>query len=185
MNVYITRINGANIRETAQYVQEQTVKIAHQLGYKEMGIYHYNADAESAESRVARFDGIIAGIRRGDIIVCQFPTWNGLKFERALVNHIKAYGGQVVIFVHDVVALMFEGNQYLLSEIVDLYNQAEVLIVSSYAMKDFLLDNGVKADMKFVIQEMWDFVTDINFIDEPKWKKDSFCRRFRAFFVSA
>lgn len=172
MNLYITRINGANIRETAQYIQAQSARIAHQLGFREMGIYHYNAEAESAESRASRFDGIIAGICAGDIVVCQFPTWNGLKFERALVKHIKAYHGQIVIFVHDVVALMFEGNRYLLPEIADLYNQAEVLIVPSYAMKEFLLENGVRKDMKFVIQEMWDYTTDIHFIDKPKWKRE-------------
>lgn len=172
MNVYITRINGANIRETAQYVQVQTAEIACSLGYREMGIYHYNAEIESAESRASRFDGMIAGIRAGDVVICQFPTWNGMKFERALVNHVKAYKGHIVIFIHDVVALMFEGNRYLLPSIIDLYNQAEVLIVPSYAMKKFLLENNIRADMKFVVQELWDCTTDIRFIDSPKLKKE-------------
>lgn len=172
MNVYITRINGANVRETAQYVQFQTAEIAFRLGYREMGIYHYNAGAESIESRNSRLDGMIAGIQWGDIVICQFPTWNGLQFERALVNHIKAYHCHVVIFIHDVVALMFEGNRYLMGEIADLYNQSEVLIVPSYAMKDFLLENGVRSDMKFVVQEIWDCTTDIHFMDWPKLKRE-------------
>lgn len=39
-----------------------------------MGIYRYNASAENAESRMSRFDGMIADIGGGDIVVFQFPT---------------------------------------------------------------------------------------------------------------
>lgn len=153
-------------------MQSQTAEIAFRLGYREMGIYHYNTSAESVESRNSRLDGMIAGIQWGDIVVCQFPTWNGLQFERALVNHIKAYHCHIVIFIHDVPALMFESDRYLMGEIADLYNQSEVLIVPSYTMKEFLLENGVRADMKFVIQEIWDFTTDIQFMDLPRLKKE-------------
>lgn len=38
-----------------------------------------------------------------------------------------------------------------LRETIELYNMAEVLIVPSYAMKEFLLENGIKENMKFVI----------------------------------
>ena len=172
MNIYITKLNGANRRETAQYMQIQTAKIAHQFGCREMGIYHYNANAENPESRISRLDGIIAGICAGDIVVCQFPTWNGLKFDRALVDRIIAYHGNVAIFIHDVPSLMFESDRYLMPEIADLYNQAEVLVAPSYAMKEFLLENGVRANMKFVVQEIWDFTTDIDFMDSPRLKKE-------------
>lgn len=174
MNVYITRINGINlnIMETAAYIQFQTAEIAYEIGYREMGIYHYDANGESVESRRSRFDGMIAGLRADDVVICQFPTWNGLEFEKALVNHIKVYCCHVVIFIHDIVALMYENNRYLLKETVDMYNQAKVLIVPSYAMKEFLLENGVRADMKFVIQEIWDYTTEINFAGAPKLKKE-------------
>lgn len=46
-----------------------------------MGIYRYNGDNESEQSLSSRIDGIIAGINPGDIIICQFPTGNGLRFE--------------------------------------------------------------------------------------------------------
>lgn len=60
--LYITKMNGGTITDTAQYAQHQTAEIAHQLGYREMGIYHYNADAERDEILSARLDGIIAGL---------------------------------------------------------------------------------------------------------------------------
>ncbi len=172
--LYITKTSGGIIEDTAQYAQQQTAEIAHQMGYREMGIYRYNADAERDEILSARLDGIIAGLtwRNKDIVVCQLPSWNGVRFDRRLVRRIKTYHCHVIIFIQDVQALMFESNQYLLPDLVDLYNQAEVLIVPSHAMKKFLLENGIREGMKIVVQEIWDYTTDIHFTGPPKFKKE-------------
>lgn len=172
MKVYITRINGADIRDKAQYIQTRTAEIAFQLGCKEMGVYRYNAAAEISETLHVRVDGIIAGISAGDIVVCQFPTWNGLRFERTLVEHIQAYHGHVVIFIHDFEALMENGWSSKLQETIRLYNCAESLIIPSYAMQVFLLENGIRNDMKFVVQEMWDYPSDMAFNHAPGLKRE-------------
>lgn len=170
MNIYITKLNGMG--NTMQYIQHMTTEIAHHLGFREMGIYYYNANAERPEHRSVRFDGIIAGIQAGDIVVCQFHTWNGLKFERALVEHIKAYRGRVIIFIHSLEALMIRGSRFMLGETVELYNQAEALIVPSYKMKKFLVDSGLRTGMKIIVQEMWDYIADSHFSKEPKFQKE-------------
>ena len=172
MNVYITKTNGRSLKDTLQYMQHMTTEIAHQLGCREMGIYRYNADAENTESRNSRFDGIIAGINRGDLVICQFPTGNGLRFERALVNHIKVYHGRIAIFVYEFEALAHENKRAMLQETVGLYNQAEVLIVPTYAMRDFLMDNGIRMGMKFVVQEMWDYAADDRFSNAKMFQKE-------------
>lgn len=172
MNVYITKINGRSLRDILLYMQHMTAEIAHQLGCREMGIYCYNADAESVASRNSRFDGMIAGVNRGDIVICQFPTGNGLRFERALVNHIKAYGGRIAIFVQELEALAHGNKHSELRETIELYNQAEVLIVPADAMRNFLMDNGVRKRMKFVIQEMWDYTADEHFLHTPVFQKE-------------
>ena len=69
MNIYITRINGLPLEDTLQCKQDMVAEIAYQLGCKEMAIYRYYADNESTESRNGRLDGIIAGIRAGDIVI--------------------------------------------------------------------------------------------------------------------
>ena len=174
MNVYITKLNGMSYMSTEQYAQQMTANIAHTLGIREMGIYRYNADAESTENRQRRFDGMIAGISGGDIVICQFPTWNGLAFERALVRHIKAYHGRIVIFIHDIEALMYENRRSMLNETVGLYNEAEALIVPSYRMKQFLLEQGIQPGMKFIVQEIWDYTTHLNLVAPRKFKKEIF-----------
>lgn len=173
MSVYITNRNGGAVDDIAQYAQRQTAEIAHQLGYKEMGIYAYNANVERDELLSVRLDGIIAGIQwKKDIVVYQFPSWNGGRFDLALMERIKAYGCRVIIFIQDVEALMFDYAQYLLPSLINLYNQAEVLVVPSYAMKNFLLENGVRKGMKVVVQEIWDYTTGIHFTALPKFKRE-------------
>lgn len=172
MKVYITKLNGMSYMSTEQYVQQMTANIAHSLGIREMGIYRYNADNESVENRGGRFDGIIAGIQAGDIVICQFPTWNGLEFEQALVRHIKAYHGRIIIFIHDLEAMMFENRRSMLQDTVRLYNEAEVLIVSSYKMKQFLTNHGIRNKMKFIVQEIWDYTTQLKSLNPAKMKKE-------------
>lgn len=172
MVVYITRLNGTQETSISQYMQRKTAEIAYQLGCREMGIYSYNARVEKTESLHARLNGIIAGISAGDIVICQFPTWNELRFDRELVEIIKLYRGHVAILVHDFEPLMTERWWEMRQEIAELYNQAEVLIVPSHALKEFLLANGIRKNMKFVIQEIWDYPTDIHFTRDSEFKKE-------------
>lgn len=172
MKVYITKLNGIFYRSKEQYAQHMVADIAHTLGIREMGIYRYNAEGESAENRVRRLDGIIAGISAGDIVVCQFPTWNGLEFERALVRHIKAYHGRVIIFIHDLEAMMSEGKRSMLQDTVGLYSEAEVLIVPSKRMKGFLLEQGIRSGMRFIVQEVWDYTTKLSSLGQGRLKRE-------------
>lgn len=51
----------------------------------------------------------------------------------------------------------------MLRDTIELYNRAEALIVPSRTMKKFLLDSGIRGGMKFIVQEMWDWITGIRF----------------------
>ena len=172
MNVYITKLNGMPLISAEQYAQQMVADIAHSIGVREMGIHRYYADDESAENRSRRLDGIIAGINWGDIVICQFPTWNGMGFERALVRHIKAYHGRIVIFIHDLEAMMSENRRSMLQDTVELYNEAELLIVPSYKMKRFLQEHGVQPGMKFIVQEVWDYTTQMNLTASRTLKRE-------------
>lgn len=169
MKVFITCTNG--LGGTAQDAQEMVSNIAHQMGFRSMGIFRYDSSTESEESLSARYDGIIASISPGDIVFFQHPTWNQLKFEEGLINRIKAYGGRIVIVVHDVEPLMIESSRFMLGYVVELFNSAEVLVVPSYAMINFLQNNGIRENMRFVVQELWDYTTDIRFSQGSMFQK--------------
>lgn len=172
MKTYITRINGWGLRNRSHYMQYMVAEIAHQMGFQEMGIYRYYADNESYESLSIRMDGIIAGINSGDLVICQFPTGNGRRFEHELVNHLKVYGGRIAIYIHELEALAREEKKGQIREIIGLYNLAEVLIVQTYAMRNWLLEHGIQKSMKFVVQEMWDYIVWGPMIHTPAFKKE-------------
>lgn len=170
MRVFITCTNG--LGGAAQDAQEMVSNIGHQLGFRNMGIYVYDSREESAESLSSRYDGIIASISPGDVVFFQHPTWNQLKFEEGLINRIKAYGGRIVIVVHDVEALMIESSRFMLKDVIGIFSSAEVLVVPSYSMKKFLQDNGIRKNMKFAVQEIWDYTADIRVSQMPKFQKE-------------
>lgn len=173
MNIYITKLNGMDTNSLLQQKQRIIAAIAHQLGCREMGIYYYDGRTESTDSLNGRLDGIIAGIQWGeDIVVCQFPTGNGFKFEWELVQRIKFYRSRVVIFINDSGSIVRDSNRTVLSETIKLYNQAEVLIIPSLMMRQFLLDHGIRKDMKFIIQEMWDYTMDMSWIHSPQFIRE-------------
>lgn len=172
MNVYITKLNGMSFMSTKQYAQHMAAAVAHTLGIREMGVYRYNAEGESAQNRGCRLDGIIAGINAGDVVICQLPTGNGLGFERAFVKRIKAYQGRVVMFIHNLEDVTAENKKGTLQDTIGLYNEAEVLIVPSYGMKQFLINQGIKAGVKFVIQEIWDYTTQLKSLNSGKLKRE-------------
>ncbi len=157
MNIYITRINGLSFSDPVQYKQCMVAEAAYQLGCREMGLYRYSWRDEPDVSLNSRMDGIIAGINAGDIVICQFPTGNGLRYEWSLINHLKMYRSRIAIFVQ-------EENLSALKSAVELYNQAEVLIVPSPAMRRFLRENGIRENMKFIVQEMWDDTARMQFL---------------------
>jgi len=172
MNIFITRLNGWGHDDTAQYAQVMSANIAHQLGFKEMAVYGFREFGESDELLSARLDGVISGVQKGDIVFFQYPTWNGLRYDEALVNKLKNYGCKVIFFVHDVGAFMVEERKGELEKTVEILNSGEALIVASNQMKELLISKGVNAGIPFIIQEIWDYATEMNFVKRPEYKKE-------------
>lgn len=172
MNIFITRLNGWGYDDTAQYAQVMSANIAHQMGFKEMAIYGFREFGESDELLSARLDGVIAGVQRGDIVYFQYPTWNGLRYDEALLKKLKNYGCKVIFFVHDVGAFMEEGRKGELEKTVEILNGGDALIVASKQLKELLINKGVNGNIPFIIQEIWDYATEMNFVKRPEYKKE-------------
>lgn len=158
MRIYITNINGQAPSSTAQICQNMVTDIASTLGYRELGIYAYNMYHDSPEELNKRLDGIITGLRPGDVVIFQTPTWNTTAFDEKLMHKLKAYHVRIVIFIHDVVPLMFAGNYYLMEQTINYYNLADVIIAPSQTMINSLVAHGLTVK-KTLVQGMWDHPT--------------------------
>lgn len=157
MRVHIT--NTHHMIGVARLAQNMVTDIAtKELGFREIGVFQYNDKNESKSSLIARFDGMLAGVELGDVIVFQSPSWNSVEWDTALLERTLIYDGlKRIIFIHDVIPLMWESNRYLLDKWVKYYNMADVIIAPSQSMVDLLRQHGLTVK-KVVIQKMWDHI---------------------------
>lgn len=171
MNIHITNIYGQSFTSTALKAQNRVADVARTLGYKELGIYSYDMNSDTQETLYSRIDGVIASVGYGDVVIFQYPAWNGTRFDEVFMHRLDHYKGlRKIFFVHDVPSLMFENNRYLLGRQIELMNQAEVVILPSKKMADFLIPEGMTVK-KIVIQKMWDFPVPIDWTIIPQFKK--------------
>lgn len=160
MRIYITNLNGHAASSTAQICQNMVTDIATTLGYRELAIHAYRMDADTPEELSKRLDGVVAGLRHGDVVFFQTPTWNTTAFDEKLMAKLRAYQIKIVIFIHDVVPLMFAGNYYLMDRTIAYYNQADVIVAPSQQMIDNLKRHGLTVS-KTIVQGMWDHPTSV------------------------
>lgn len=170
MKVHITNLYG--LGGTAAKAQHQVADIAKDmLHYNELGIYRYPVESDSPEMLRTRLDGIIASVERGDIVIFQSPTWNTFSFDEAFMRQLNAYSGlKKILFIHDVPPLMFENGIAKLKRYITFYNQADLIIVPSQNMVEFLYANGLTVK-KTVIQKMWDFPVHIDKSINPRLRR--------------
>ncbi|MCD7120611.1 sugar transferase [Limosilactobacillus agrestis] len=148
MTVHITSLYGAwNNKNIVQKVAQQTIaKIGCQeLGMNEFGIFHYQWDDEPVQVLNARFDGIIASLNPGDTVIIQSPSWHHFEWDQAFIDHINIYPEiKTIIFIHDILPLMYPPFRPLLPQYIDYYNKADLLIVHTEKMYQILRQNGLE-----------------------------------------
>ena len=139
--VHITSLYG--LGGIAGVAQKRVVEAAKQLGINELAIFKYDDLTDSPSELTKRIDGILAGMEMGDNVIFQSPVWISPKFEKRFIDKVKLYQGKVIIFINDVPPMMFASNEVLMPDFIEVYNKADLLIVSSENMKEYLVDKGV------------------------------------------
>lgn len=169
MTVFITNIHGLNYVDTAQQTQNTVAKIAcHDLNFKEIPMYHYDWPDEPVEVRNSRFDGMLAGLSNNDTVILQAPSWNSIEWDMALLDRISLWNGiKKIIFIEDIIPLMFESNLYLMPKVIEYLNKADALIAPSPQLIERLKQDGLE-DKPVVYHKFWDHLGKISpFITPP------------------
>lgn len=158
-NIHITCLN--NMGGTATLAHRKVHDVAKSLGYKEMGLARYDLQPDFYNELLHRLDGIIAPLNYGDIVIFQYPSWNGPNYDECFIEKIKSYQDtKLIIFVQDIQKLLFNSEDFILSWEIRLLNQADLLILPSEKMHDFLKDNGLR-DIDVIYQKIWDYPSDV------------------------
>lgn len=162
MRVHITTIN--NIGGPARIAQDGVVQIMSGMGWHDIGLFYYPAHTDSEEQLNSRMAGVISSISIDDIVIFQYPSWNGNRYDNRLIDYLKVYSKKLILFVHDVQALLFAGkeiNQEVLLNEINMFNRSDLLILASEKLHEVLLNYGLRKDLPVVYQKIWDFPTEL------------------------
>ena len=180
MNIHITNLH--NMGGTATLAQEGVVQIAKNLGFKEMplGRRLFHEDYWKMISR--HLDGTIASLYFGDVVIFQYPSWNGPDYDKVFVDKIKMYSStRLIIFVHDFQKLMFNSEPHILETEVKIFNKADVLILPSEKMYQYLVENGLKKNIPVYYQKIWEVPGFPQFTDHSNRKRMYFTGNYDRF----
>ncbi|MSE04382.1 nucleotide sugar synthetase [Lactobacillus salivarius] len=167
MSVYITKVCG--LGGTAGKGQQVVANEAKKFGIEEIRIPYYDYFSDSKDSLYKRIDGILTGVSENDTVILQSPTWNYPNFESALIGHLKAINNlKLIIFIHDIRAMMFPIEAESMPFYVELFNTADRLIVPSDNMAQHLKEMGVSTPM--TVQYLWDFNNQVDLIGKPNYE---------------
>ena len=155
MEIHITNLH--NIGGTATLAMDGVVKIAKNLDFTEMGVMKRQFYEDYWNTISHHLDGTIASLYHGDIVFFQYPTWNGPDYDKVFVDKIKLYNDiRLVIFVHDLQKLMFDSEQSILDTEISILNKADVLILPSVKMHEYMINNGLRDDIQVLYQKIWE-----------------------------
>ena len=169
MKIHFTNLFGQSSKSVALMAQNDIMNVVRELGVNELGIYFYDHSNEPASELNSRMDGILAGVAFGDIVFVQSPSWNGIEWDRRLVDKLKLLQTKLVMFIHDVPPLMFESNYYLMPNYIDMYNQSDLVVVPSEQMYHRLVSEGLTVK-KHVVQKLWDLTHSLE-LYTPQFEK--------------
>ncbi len=171
MKVHITRLYGMIEQNVAYISQKKFAEIGNRLGFREISLFRYPVEVDSPRELSTRLDGILAGVEDGDIVIFQSPSWNDLSYDRRLLERIRTHKDvKIIIFVEDVVPIMFHAGTKRLREQTAIYNMADLIILPSEKMRDTLKGAGLTVS-EIMIQPMCDYPFEGR-LCEPEFRRE-------------
>jgi len=170
MQVFISNLN--NMAGTATIAQSGVVKIARNMGYKELGISYFHLEPHFERELGNKFLGIFAAFQPGDMMIFQYPSWVGLNYDECFVDHVKSYkDSKLIIFVQDIQKLMFGSEQWVMNWEVRTLNKADLLIMPSEKLYRKLVENGLKESIPVEYQTIWEMPGEKMYSEHKKLRK--------------
>ena len=138
---------------------------AKKLDYDEVSLFKFNDTYDSDDELRVRMQGITAAVSRDSIVLFQYPSMVSARYDSFVMEHLKnTCGAKSAVFVEDLGSRIAPLDYKQLSDEIDLFNKADLLIVQSTEMELFLKENGLK-EMPVLYQRVWDYPYDF-YLDE-------------------
>ena len=144
VKIHITNLYNFNQNDTLVKKQHRVAEAGFSLGYREMGVFSFPVETDSAGELSKRLDGILAALEAEDVVFLQLPTRNGIGYEKLLAQKCKAYRNtKLILIIHDM-QLLSEANDTQ-KEYLSLCNMADAVVVSGKQDRERLEAEGFSA----------------------------------------
>ena len=155
MEVFYTKtynMSGANARK-----QEIIERVASSLGYKEISLFKFPDTCDSDYELNVRMEGIMSSMEHDATVIFQYPSMVSYRYDRCAIEHIRKFSNsKLIIMVQDLGNFIDEMNYPTLADEINLFQQADLLILQSMKMKDFLVEHGL-GEVPVVYQRVWEY----------------------------
>ena len=108
----------------------------------------------------------ILKLKKGDIVIFQFPFATNTKFKKILLNICKIKGIHVIFLMNDLESLRYNKDSAKIIDKEKYIDLADVIICHNNSMKNYLISSGIDYN-KLVELEIFDYLVDLN-INEKK-----------------
>ena len=140
--------------------QDIVAQAAKKLDYDEVSLFKFDDTYDSDEELHVRMQGITAAVSRDSIVIFQYPSMVSARYDGFVMEHLKNIcGAKVAVIVEDLGSRIATSDYKQLSDEINLFNKADLLIVQSTEMELNLKENGLKK-MPVMYQRVWDYPYD-------------------------
>ena len=150
--------------------QDIVAQAAKKLNCDEVSLFKFDDTYDSDDELHVRMQGITAAVSRDSIVIFQYPSMVSARYDGFVMEHLKNIcGAKVAVIVEDLGSRIAPSDYKQLSDEINLFNKADLLIVQSTEMELYLKENGLKK-MSVMYQRVWDYPYDF-YLDEQEIDK--------------
>ncbi|GFH40951.1 hypothetical protein [Pseudolactococcus insecticola] len=102
---WLTQTVGLVPRGDYKKAQADFAQFAKAAKYRKLAIFRFNDAGESDDELQHRIWGIIAGVKRGDLVLHQYPTWNSKRYEEMFFQETSFKGATMGAYIQQIPAL--------------------------------------------------------------------------------
>ncbi|QGG61675.1 sugar transferase [Loigolactobacillus bifermentans] len=148
MNKYVINILQPNSYNAMSKAKDDVNHFLNELNFQSINVRKFKNKFEKFAKTRLVIDKKFGFLQQGDILLMQFPTYLGRRFERKLITRLKQRHVKLLVLVHDLDILRFSNKDgshipTLKMDVEDL-NEYDVVISSNSKMTELLQKNGLK-----------------------------------------
>lgn len=118
-------------------------------------------------SLLKSFISSVSKLKKGDVLIFQFPFATGTKFKMILLRYCKIKEVKVIFLMNDLESLRYNVDTLKIIKKEKYINLADVIICHNRSMKEYLISCGISGE-KLIELEIFDYLADISKFEEKK-----------------